>query len=76
MNGGEVHYVNGRPWCDGANHTTMCEPGAIWISREQLVDALADIELHPVLLDGRSKGVVVAEQMADAILACIAERAS
>lgn len=23
---GQVHYVNGRPWCDGVNHTTMCEP--------------------------------------------------
>ena len=21
---GHVHYVNGRPWCDGVNHTTMC----------------------------------------------------
>lgn len=21
---GHVHYVNGRPWCDGINHTTMC----------------------------------------------------
>lgn len=23
---GHVHYVNGRPWCDGVNHTTMCDP--------------------------------------------------
>jgi hypothetical protein len=23
---GHVHYVNGRPWCDGVNHTTMCQP--------------------------------------------------
>jgi|HubBroStandDraft_6_1064221.scaffolds.fasta_scaffold00062_104 hypothetical protein len=22
---GHVHYVNGRPWCDGINHTTMCD---------------------------------------------------
>jgi len=22
---GVVHMVNGRPWCDGVNHTTMCE---------------------------------------------------
>jgi len=21
---GRVHLVNGRPWCDGVNHTTMC----------------------------------------------------
>lgn len=25
---GHVHYVNGRPWCDGINHTTMCQPGS------------------------------------------------
>ena len=25
---GRVHYVNGRPWCDGVNHTTMCQPEA------------------------------------------------
>ena len=24
---GHVHYVNGRPWCDGVNHTTMCREG-------------------------------------------------
>ena len=24
---GQVHYVDGRPWCDGVNHTTRCEPG-------------------------------------------------
>jgi len=23
---GHVHYVNGRPWCDGVLHTTMCDP--------------------------------------------------
>lgn len=23
---GRVHYVGGRPWCDGINHTTRCEP--------------------------------------------------
>ena len=23
---GKVHYVNGRAWCDGVNHTMMCEP--------------------------------------------------
>jgi hypothetical protein len=23
---GHVHYVNGLPWCDGVNHTTMCDP--------------------------------------------------
>lgn len=23
---GHVHYVNGRPWCDGVNHTTNCDP--------------------------------------------------
>lgn len=23
---GHVHYINGRPWCDGINHTTMCQP--------------------------------------------------
>jgi hypothetical protein len=21
---GHVHYINGQPWCDGINHTTMC----------------------------------------------------
>jgi len=21
-----VHLVNGRPWCDGINHTTRCDP--------------------------------------------------
>ena len=23
---GHVHYLNGEPWCDGVNHTTMCQP--------------------------------------------------
>jgi hypothetical protein len=21
---GQVHYINGEPWCDGIHHTTMC----------------------------------------------------
>lgn len=43
---------------------------ASWtVTREQLVDALAAIELHPILLPGRDKGAIVAEDMADAILA-------
>lgn len=25
---GQVHYVNGRAWCDGINHTTMCDPAS------------------------------------------------
>lgn len=25
---GKVHYVNGRPWCDGVNHTTRCDPAS------------------------------------------------
>jgi hypothetical protein len=25
---GQVHYVDGRPWCDGINHTLMCHPPA------------------------------------------------
>ena len=24
---GHVHYLDGLPWCDGINHTTMCQPG-------------------------------------------------
>ena len=43
------------------------EPAYI-VTRKQLVDALAQIELRPVLLSGRDKGVIVAEDMADAIL--------
>jgi hypothetical protein len=23
---GHVHYLDGHPWCDGVNHTTMCQP--------------------------------------------------
>ena len=23
---GHVHYLGGEPWCDGVNHTTMCQP--------------------------------------------------
>lgn len=23
---GRAHYLGGAPWCDGINHTTMCEP--------------------------------------------------
>lgn len=37
-------------------------------TREQLVDALARIELHPVKVPGRPIPVVPAEDMADAIL--------
>lgn len=35
---GEVHYVNGRAWCDGVNHTTMCEPAGRAMS-DQAADA-------------------------------------
>ena len=46
----------------------MTEP--TWtVTRAQLIDALANIEVHPVLLTGRDKGVAVADDMADAILA-------
>lgn len=45
----------------------MTEP--TWtVTRAQLIDALANIEVHPVLLTGRDKGVAVADDMADAIL--------
>ena len=27
--GGTVHYVDGEPWCDGVNHTTMCDDGEV-----------------------------------------------
>ena len=40
---GHVHYVNGRPWCDGINHTTMCRPG----SEEQAMSEAAS-EARPV----------------------------
>jgi len=23
---GRVHCLDGSPWCDGINHTTMCQP--------------------------------------------------
>lgn len=23
---GHIHYLDGQPWCDGINHTTMCQP--------------------------------------------------
>jgi len=26
---GHVHYVDGRPWCDGVNHTTRCRADRI-----------------------------------------------
>jgi hypothetical protein len=42
------------------------------LTRSQLTDALAAIELRPVLLPGRAEGAVAAESMADAILAQMA----
>jgi hypothetical protein len=48
---------------------TAGTPEPTWtVTRSQLIDALANIELHPVLLTGRDKGVAVADDMADAIL--------
>jgi hypothetical protein len=44
-------------------------PAACTVTRQQLIDALSAIELRPVLLPGRDKRVVPAEDMADAILA-------
>jgi hypothetical protein len=31
---GHVHYVNGRAWCDGINHTTACDPAFACTGRE------------------------------------------
>lgn len=31
---GHVHYVHGRAWCDGVNHTTACEPSTACIGTE------------------------------------------
>lgn len=31
---GHVHYVSGRPWCDGVSHTTMCDPATACTGRE------------------------------------------
>jgi hypothetical protein len=31
---GQVHYVDGRPWCDGINHTLMCHPPGQFVMGE------------------------------------------
>jgi hypothetical protein len=56
---------------------TAATPEPTWtLTRSQLIDALANIELHPVLLTGRDKGVAVAGDMADAILGELSAAAS
>jgi hypothetical protein len=40
---GFIHLVDGRPWCDGVNHTTRCDPAHAVPTRAELERQAAEV---------------------------------